>query len=46
MEEERINELEENIKSWREELDTVWKGKETEAIRMRDELNTAIEQEK
>ena len=30
MEEERINELEENIKSWREELDTVWKGKETD----------------
>ena len=31
MEEERIKELEENIKGWREELDTVWKGKETDA---------------
>ena len=29
--EERINELEENIKKWREELDTVWKGKDTDA---------------
>ena len=31
--EERINELEENIKKWREELDTVWKGKDTDAAR-------------
>ena len=27
----KLNQLEENIKGWREELDTVWKGKETDA---------------
>ena len=28
--EEKINELEENINNWKKELDTVWKGKETD----------------
>ena len=41
--EERINELEENIKNWKKELDTVWKGKDTDAAEVeRRNLNNLI----
>ena len=44
--EKRINELEENIKAWREELNTVWQGKDTDAAEvekrnLRDLINNA-----
>ena len=46
MEEERIKALEENIKTWREELDTVWQGRDTDAAEverrnLRDLINNA-----
>ena len=41
--EDKIKELEENIKKWREELNTVWKGKDTDAARTeRRNLNNLI----
>ena len=44
--EKRINELEENIKAWREELNTVWQGRDTDAAEverrnLRDLINNA-----
>ena len=41
--EDKIKELEENIKKWREELNTVWKGKDTDVARTeRRNLNNLI----